>query len=137
MRYGRTAQALEGIDLFRYPHRPQLGGVPRTYSTREQQPGEHWSQFQNDGLDHEAAHDVDGEVSAELIPRTMSHTIDGFAAWVRTTKMPYTQCVPEALREEFIGSVVAEYVERFPPDPQGRVAVTMNRLDVIAARPSE
>lgn len=70
----------------------------------------------------------------ELVPRIMRHTVDNFTAWVRTTKLPYTQRVPEGERERFIAEVVAEYVARHPPDGQGKVGVTMNRLDVIASR---
>lgn len=71
----------------------------------------------------------------ELVPRTMRHTVDGFTAWVRTTKLPYTQRVPVRLREHFIRALVTEYVERHPPGADGRVSVTMNRLDVVATRP--
>ncbi|MEX2016212.1 MAG: methyltransferase domain-containing protein [Candidatus Hydrogenedentales bacterium] len=71
----------------------------------------------------------------ELLPRTMRHTVDNFTAWVRTTKLPYTQRVPEAERERFIRELVAEYIKRHPPDAEGKIGVTMNRLDVVASRP--
>jgi trans-aconitate 2-methyltransferase len=59
---------------------------------------------------------------------------DEFAAWVRTTWLPYTQRVPEELREEFIAAVVGCYVAKHPPDVEGRVHVCMVRLEIDAVR---
>jgi trans-aconitate methyltransferase len=59
---------------------------------------------------------------------------DGFAAWLRTTWLPYTQRVPENLREEFIGAVTDRYVARHPPDADGRVHVRMVRLEIDAVK---
>jgi len=59
---------------------------------------------------------------------------DGFAGWLRTTWLPYTQRVPETSREEFIGAVVDRYVEKHPPDPKGRVHVRMVRLEIDAIK---
>src|ERR1035437_734456 len=59
---------------------------------------------------------------------------DGFAAWLRTTWLPYTQRVPENLREEFIGAVTDRYVARHPPDADGRVHVRMMRLKIAAVK---
>lgn len=58
----------------------------------------------------------------------------GLAAWLRTTWLPYTQRVPESLREEFIGGVVARYVARHPLDSAGRVHVRMVRLEIDAVK---
>jgi trans-aconitate methyltransferase len=58
----------------------------------------------------------------------------GFAAWLRTTWLPYTQRVPEALREEFIAGVVDRYLGKHPPDDAGRVHVRMVRLEIDAIR---
>ena len=41
---------------------------------------------------------------------------EGFAAWLRTTWLPYVQRVPENLREEFIAAVTDRYVAKHPPD---------------------
>jgi trans-aconitate methyltransferase len=71
----------------------------------------------------------------ELMPRIMEHTRDGFTGWFRTTWMGYTSRVPDHARERFIET----FVDRFIADhgaPNGRVRVTMTRLDVIAARDS-
>lgn len=59
---------------------------------------------------------------------------DGFAAWLRTTWLPYTQRVPEDLREEFIAAVADRYVARHPADVEGRVHVRMVRLEIDAVK---
>ena len=58
----------------------------------------------------------------------------GLAAWFRTTWLPYTQRVPENLREEFIAAVVDRYVARHPPDESGKLHVRMVRLEVDAVK---
>jgi trans-aconitate methyltransferase len=59
---------------------------------------------------------------------------DRFAAWFRTTWLPYTQRVPEDLREEFIAGVVDRYLAKHPPDTEGRVRVRMVRLEIDAVK---
>lgn len=59
---------------------------------------------------------------------------DGFAAWMRTTWLPYVQRVPENLREEFIAGVTDRYLAKHPPDPEGRVHVRMVRLEIDAVK---
>lgn len=59
---------------------------------------------------------------------------EGFAAWFRTTWMPYTQRVPEARREAFVAAVTQRYLERHPPDAHGQVVVRMVRLEIEATR---
>ena len=69
----------------------------------------------------------------ELIPKDMVH--DGKEAlngWVRSVFIPYTECLPEALREDFVGEVANNYIERDPPDENGRVHVQMVRLEIEA-----
>jgi len=58
----------------------------------------------------------------------------GFAAWFRTTWMPYTQRVPEALREKFIATVTERYVVNHPADDSGKVHVRMVRLEIDAVK---
>jgi trans-aconitate 2-methyltransferase len=48
--------------------------------------------------------------------------------------LPYTQYLPEALREPFVSHVAAAYLERFPLDEQGQAHVHMVRLEVEAVR---
>jgi trans-aconitate 2-methyltransferase len=71
----------------------------------------------------------------ELVEKDMTHTgRDGLAGWVRTTWMPYTHCVPENLREDFIAEAVDAYLARQPLDAQGRSHVRMVRLEIEANR---
>lgn len=59
---------------------------------------------------------------------------DGFAAWMRTTWLPYVQRVPDELREEFIAGVTERYAAKHPPDAEGQVHVRMVRLEIDAIR---
>lgn len=69
----------------------------------------------------------------QLIPKDMVH--DGERAlkgWVRTVFLPYTERLPEALREEFIEQIARAYIARRPLDENGHVHVPMVRLEVLA-----
>ena len=69
----------------------------------------------------------------ELVPKDMVHEgREGLAGWIRTTWLPFTQRIPEKLREQFIDELVGRYVERFPPDESGLVHVNAVRLEVEA-----
>lgn len=59
---------------------------------------------------------------------------DRFAAWLRTTWLPYTQRVPEDSREEFIAAVTDRYLAKHPPDAAGSVHVRMVRLEIDAVK---
>jgi len=59
---------------------------------------------------------------------------DGFAAWLRTTWLPYIQRVPEDVREEFIAAVADRYLARHPSDTEDRVHVRMVRLEIDAEK---
>jgi trans-aconitate 2-methyltransferase len=59
---------------------------------------------------------------------------DAFAAWFRTTWLPYTQRVPEDLRKEFIAGVVDRYLHRHPLRSDGSVHVRMVRLEIDAVK---
>jgi trans-aconitate 2-methyltransferase len=67
-----------------------------------------------------------------LIPKDMTQDgAQGLAGWIRTTWMPVTGRVPEALREKFIGDIVDEYL-RTHPLVEGKAVVKMVRLEVHA-----
>jgi trans-aconitate 2-methyltransferase len=69
----------------------------------------------------------------ELVEKDMTHVgQDGLAGWLRTTWFPYTRCVPDLRREDFITECVRAYLERAPLDNQGRSHVKMVRLEVEA-----
>lgn len=55
-----------------------------------------------------------------------------FGGWFRTTWLPYTQRVPESLREVFVAAVVERYVAKYPPDAKGQIHVRMVRLEINA-----
>jgi trans-aconitate methyltransferase len=59
---------------------------------------------------------------------------DRFAAWFRTTWLPYTQRVPENLRDDFVAAVTDRYLAKHPPDVGGRVRVRMVRLEIDAVK---
>jgi trans-aconitate methyltransferase len=71
----------------------------------------------------------------DLVPKIMSHAGSrGLGSWIRTTWLPYTQRIPEALRDEFIDEVVQAYIENgnHSPSDDGLVKVQMMRLEVEA-----
>jgi trans-aconitate 2-methyltransferase len=69
----------------------------------------------------------------ELVPKDMAHHgKEELKGWVRTVFLPYTACLPEALREDLIEEIAITYIERHPPDNEGRVHVQMIRLEVEA-----
>ena len=73
--------------------------------------------------------------SIKLAPKDATYPgAEGFAMWVRTTWLPYTQRVPEDMREEFIAAVVERYVARHPVDAKGLVHVPMVRLEIDAIK---
>ncbi|WP_287152937.1 class I SAM-dependent methyltransferase [Candidatus Solincola tengchongensis] len=72
----------------------------------------------------------------ELLTKDMVHEgREGMAGWIRTTWLPFTQRVPERLREDFIAELVDGYLHDFPPDEAGLVHVNAVRLEVEARKP--
>lgn len=72
----------------------------------------------------------------ELVPKDMTHSgKEGLAGWIRTTWMPFTHCVPESKRDNFIAHFVETYLERIPLDQNGLAHVRMVRLEVNALKP--
>ena len=65
----------------------------------------------------------------------MVHDIPGFKSWVQTTWLPYTQRVPESVREQFLQQVIDEYLNRHPPDDEGMTHLGMLRLEIEASKP--
>ena len=69
----------------------------------------------------------------ELIEKNIKHqSEESFKGWLRTTWFPFTDCLPEALRETFIGEVSETYKIKHPVDESGAVNVKMIRLEVEA-----
>lgn len=73
--------------------------------------------------------------SIKLVPKDATYDRQtGIAAWLRTTWIPYVQCVPEELREEFIDAIARRYIAKHPPDAHGQVQVRMVRLEIDAVK---
>ncbi|HEY3762196.1 MAG TPA: methyltransferase domain-containing protein [Verrucomicrobiae bacterium] len=71
----------------------------------------------------------------KLTPKDAAYPgTEGFATWLRTTWIPYAQCVPENLREEFIAAVTERYVAKHTPDAENKVHVRMVRLEIEAEK---
>ncbi|WP_231890356.1 hypothetical protein [Methylomonas methanica] len=71
----------------------------------------------------------------ELVAKDMVHQgQDGLASWIRTTWMPYTQRIPENLRESFIEAVYSSYLEQVPLSVDGTAHVAMALLEVEAVK---
>lgn len=69
----------------------------------------------------------------ELIPRLMTYEdLEGFKGWIRTTWLPYTQRVPESLRNEFVNALVSRYLENYPNWEDDGINLDMVRLEVEA-----
>ena len=74
-------------------------------------------------------------LGVRLVPKDAVYAGRGnFAAWLRTTWLPYVQRVPENLRADFIAAVADRYLARHPPDDIGRVRVRMVRLEIDAEK---
>jgi trans-aconitate methyltransferase len=72
-------------------------------------------------------------VRVELISKVMHQKgVEGLKSWIRTVWLPYTQRIPEDLREDFINELATKYIEQNPLDNEGMVHVNMVRLEVEA-----
>ena len=75
------------------------------------------------------------EQRIELIPKDAIHQDRGsFEGWIRTTWLPYMQRVPEEKRDVFITRLADEYLQQHPVDQNGKVHVSMMRLEVEAVK---
>lgn len=71
----------------------------------------------------------------ELIPKDAVHQDrTAFEGWIRTTWLPYTQRVPEEIRDIFIGQLIDEYLQNYSVDENGMIHVKMMRLEVEAVK---
>ena len=60
---------------------------------------------------------------------------EGLCAWIRTTWLPYTQRVPENLRNTFINELADRYTAHHPLDSDGNIHIEMVRLEIEAQKP--
>ncbi len=71
----------------------------------------------------------------KLVPKEVIYvSAKSFAIWLRTTWLPFTQRLPENLREEFIAAVTKRYLVKHPPAADGQVHVRMVRLEIEAVK---
>ena len=123
---GNAAGILHALDTVIRSEKwhPFFTGLPVPYGFYEPEEYRRWLEYV--GLEAKRI---------ELIPKDMIHDgKGGLAAWIRTTWLPYTQRVPERIRQEFIDSIVDKYVEDNPPADIGYIHVQMVRLEVEAER---
>jgi len=74
----------------------------------------------------------------ELIPKDMTQEgREGFAGWIRTTWLPFTDRIPEPKRDLFIADLIDAYLREFPVDTKGLVHTKMVRLEVEAVKEEE
>jgi len=74
-------------------------------------------------------------IGVRLAPKDATYVgHEGLAAWLRTTWLPYVQCVPEDLREEFIAGITNRYITKHPPGEDGKAHVRMVRLEIEATK---
>jgi trans-aconitate methyltransferase len=72
----------------------------------------------------------------EMIPKTMEQNGKaGLMGWLRTTWLPYTQRLPQNLRETFIENIADHYLAQYPLTAAGKAQVGMMRIEIEASRP--
>ena len=71
----------------------------------------------------------------ELIPKDAKFKGKaGLAGWIRTTWLPFTELMPEPLRNPFINEIAERYIAAYPMDKKGLVHVKVVRLEVQATK---
>jgi trans-aconitate 2-methyltransferase len=71
----------------------------------------------------------------ELSPRDMKlQGKEGFAGWIRSVWLPFTERVPAGLRDTFINEITDRYIAAYPLDEKSIAHVKMVRLEVQATK---
>lgn len=74
-------------------------------------------------------------IRVELIPKDMVHKgREDLSGWIRTTWLPYTNKIPETMRQEFIEDIMDKYIEKHPLNGEGLIHIKMVRLEVEAIK---
>jgi trans-aconitate 2-methyltransferase len=55
--------------------------------------------------------------------------VEGLTGWVRTTWLPFTDKLPEALRAKFVSEIVDRYLNEHSADANNVVHVGMIRIE--------
>lgn len=71
----------------------------------------------------------------ELIPKDMKLMgKEGLVGWIRTTWLPFTERVPQSLRDTFISEIADRYAAAYPFDESDNVHIKITRLEVQASK---
>lgn len=74
-------------------------------------------------------------IRVDLIPKDMIYsTRQDFAAWIRTTWLPWMTRIPEEEQSGFIEEFIDEYLLRYPVHADGKIHIQMVRLEVEAKK---
>lgn len=74
-------------------------------------------------------------IRVELIPKDMTHDGKaGLEGWIRTTWLPYTDRIPEELKNDFIEEVADQYLAKIPLAADGKAHVAMVMIEVEAKK---
>jgi hypothetical protein len=60
--------------------------------------------------------------------------MEGFKGWIQGIWLPYTQRVPEHLRDTFVDAIAMKYLENHPACSDVDIRVKMVRLEVEAKK---
>ena len=72
----------------------------------------------------------------ELVAKDMVHLgQSGLEGIIRNTWLPYTERLPDHLRNDFVREMAKSYLRDYPLDENGQAHVRMMRLEVAARRP--
>ena len=75
------------------------------------------------------------ECRVELIPKDMTYASrEDFAAWIRTTWLPWMARLPEGERSGFVDALIDEYLMKYPADAVGMIHIRMVRLEAEAKK---
>lgn len=73
--------------------------------------------------------------NVSLIPKDMVHQdSQELKGWLRTTWFPFTDCLPDQRRDDFLETMLSQYLSTVPPDSSGMTHVDMVRLEVHAIK---
>ncbi len=71
----------------------------------------------------------------EMFPKIMElQGKEGLVGWIRSVWLPFTERVPENLRDSFINEIADRYLAAYPMDGSGIVRVNIKRLEVQARK---
>ncbi len=75
-------------------------------------------------------------VRVDLIPKDMAYpSREDFAAWLRTTWLPWMAQLPDSERSVFVTAIIDEYLLRYPVGADGAIHIRMVRLEAEAKKP--